>query len=153
LEWHTGITALWALILAGSDLRRRRLPNVLTLGALAFGLLWMLWSGITWLGGPWWTGLMGLAAAFFALLPSYAVKKLAAGDVKFMMAVGVLAGASPLLGIYLLAALFTLPVILLEYLLRGQVQRKTPFGFGIGVASALVLLSHWPPPVFPLGGH
>lgn len=151
MEWHSGLTALWALMLAGSDLRYRRLPNGLTLGALAFGLLWAGWTGQIWLGGAGWTGLLGLAAAFFALLPSYAWHKLAAGDVKFMMAVGVLAGASPLLGVYLLAALFTLPVIFLEYLLRGRVQRKTPFGFGIGLACAVVVLSHWPPPVFPPG--
>lgn len=151
MEWHTGITALWALILAGSDLYRRRLPNGLTLGALAGGLLWMAGTGHTWLGGPWWYGLFGLAAAFLALLPSYAWKKLAAGDVKFMMAVGVLAGATPLLGVYLLAALCTLPVILSEYLLRGRVARKTPFGFGIGVATCIVLLSGWPPPLFPAG--
>lgn len=151
MEWHAGITALWALILAGSDVRFRRLPNVLTLGALAFGLIWLLITGNTWLGGPGWSGLMGLAAAFFALLPSYAERQLAAGDVKFMMAIGVLAGATPLLGIYLLAALITLVVILLEYLWRGQVQRKTPYGFGIGLAAVLVILTHWPPPVFAPG--
>ncbi len=83
---------VWALVIAAIDLRRRTIPNLLTLPATLAGLAWMLLSahsltGDTWASGLW-AGLFGLAVT----LPAYALRKLGAGDAKYLLAIGVLSG-------------------------------------------------------------
>ena len=79
-----------------TDLRSRRIPNWLTGGALALGLL-----GGFWLGGPsgGLSALGGAALGLLILLPFYAVRGMGAGDVKLLAAVGALLGYQTLLPI------------------------------------------------------
>lgn len=79
----------WLLALCVSDVRHRRLPNVLTLGGLALALAWRLgWGGLPGLYD-------GLAAAgicvLFLLLP-FLVRAAGAGDVKMLAACGAFVG-------------------------------------------------------------
>lgn len=85
---------LTVLLLAAcvSDLRTRRIPNLLTLSGAGLGLvLGLILGGAS--GGL--GALGGLAIGFAALIPFYALGGLGAGDVKLMAAAGSLLG-SPL---------------------------------------------------------
>jgi len=79
----------WLVALCVSDVRNRRLPNVLTLGGLAFALVWQTgWAGMDGL-------LDALAAAgwsaLFLLLP-FLIRAAGAGDVKMLAACGAFIG-------------------------------------------------------------
>lgn len=85
---HWGALIAWSLVVAWHDWRYRRIPNVLSLGAwLPAGVVLCL-TGQSWLGAPWpsamWASLFGLGVT----LPGYALRKLGAGDVKFLVAIG-----------------------------------------------------------------
>jgi len=68
-----------------TDLRNRRIPNVLTFGAAAGAFGYYLardgWSGLAWSAGGWATGL-----ALF--LPLFILRGLGGGDVKLLAALG-----------------------------------------------------------------
>ena len=85
-----------------TDLRRRRIPNWLTGGALGVGLL-----GGLWLGGPsgGLSALAGAALGLLMLLPFYAAGGMGAGDVKLLAAVGALLGPQALLPVAFYGAL------------------------------------------------
>jgi prepilin peptidase CpaA len=67
------------------DLRTRRIPNVLTLGAAGAGLLFAL--AVNGLGGLGWS-LAGWAVGCAIFLPVFLLGGLGAGDVKLMAALG-----------------------------------------------------------------
>jgi prepilin peptidase CpaA len=98
------ITALLLLVAAAAftDVRKRRIPNALTLAGIVTGLV--LHSA---LGG--WSGLRfsaaGMAAGFGLYLLLYATRAMGAGDVKLMAAVGALTGANTWLMIFLATSL------------------------------------------------
>jgi prepilin peptidase CpaA len=108
------VAAVW------TDIRSRRIPNSLTLGGAALGLL--LQAGLGGLEG------LGTAAAGWALglglfLPGYLLRFTAAGDVKLLAAVGVFLGPEGALvaGATSLAAgtLLAVPAVALAGGLRG----------------------------------
>jgi prepilin peptidase CpaA len=70
------------------DVRERRLPNALTVGALVAALLLRAPQGLDALGG----GLLGALLAFGLALPFFLVGGLGGGDVKFLTAVGAFLG-------------------------------------------------------------
>lgn len=88
---------------AVSDLKSRRIPNLLILAGLALALAWHVlgppgrWSfdrdaaGAVGAAG-WLFGASALLAVFF---PFYALRAMGAGDVKLMMVVGAFFGARP----------------------------------------------------------
>ncbi|MBU2806487.1 prepilin peptidase, partial [Acidithiobacillus ferridurans] len=108
MGWEEIGVALWAVWGAQGDYRRQRLPNGLTLSALALGLAVLPLTGRCLLGAPWSAALLGVAAAFLALLPAYVWRLVAAGDVKFFMAMGALGGVDVLFPVYLAAGVITL---------------------------------------------
>jgi prepilin peptidase CpaA len=107
----TLILSAWLLIATWTDVRQRRIPNLLVLAGMLSGLaLQVLAPSGSGLFAFWWGGL-GLAQALFGLLaglalfmPLYVLRAVGAGDVKLLAMVGVWLGPKLLLG----AALLTL---------------------------------------------
>lgn len=94
--------ALLAVLGAGWDLARRRVPNVLTFGAAAAGIVYFAatdgTSGLT-------SSLGGCAIGFGLSVPLFAVGALGAGDVKFLAAFGAWLGPAGALAAALWAAI------------------------------------------------
>ncbi|WUR12970.1 prepilin peptidase [[Empedobacter] haloabium] len=98
------ILLLWLVMQAAvTDLAIRRIPNVLVLSglALAAALHWYAGAGSALLS----TWLAGCATGFFLFIPLYALRGMAAGDVKLMAMVGAFAGPLLALQIVLLTCL------------------------------------------------
>lgn len=81
-----------ALPAAWSDVRTRRIPNVLTLGGLAAALVWRALPGGESLESGLWAVAVTLAVAF----PLFAIGALGAGDGKLMMALAAVIGIARL---------------------------------------------------------
>ena len=87
--------ALFLFVAVGNDVRAYRIPNLLTLPALAAALLVSPWFGAT--HGPL-EAALGAATGFALLLLPYAVGGIGAGDVKALMALGAWLGPATTLG-------------------------------------------------------
>ncbi|BCO31784.1 hypothetical protein TspCOW1_18870 [Thiohalobacter sp. COW1] len=151
---------LWALVAAGFDLRRRRLPNLLTLGGLAVGVVVVLASGASLLGMAPASAWQGLGLSLLLTLPGYALGQLGAGDVKLAAAIAMLTGLVHFIVAFALAAILALAVLLacrfardLPYLhalcpegwlpdgeAAGRARRTVPFGAALGIALPVSLL-------------
>ena len=121
-----------ALAAAATDLRNRRIPNELTLGTLAAGMI--LQAG---LGGS--TGLLlavlGLLAAGLPALLLFALRAMGGGDVKLLAACGALLG--PAAGLELLLATAVAGGLLAAAsVAAGRAWRTTGRNLGL-------LLGHW----------
>ncbi len=81
------------------DLVWRRIPNRLVLCGLACAALWHLMSAQPWTASA--LGLAGAALGLLLLLPLYAQRAMAAGDVKLLAMVGAFVGPAALLEIIL----------------------------------------------------
>jgi prepilin peptidase CpaA len=113
------LVALLAMTVYG-DLREQRIRNVWTLGGASLAILVHLFiGGLEGLQ----TALLGLGTGLGLLLPFYAMKGMAAGDVKLMGAVGALVG--PKLALIAVAAtLIAGGVLAVGYLvIRGDIGR------------------------------
>ncbi|VVP95156.1 hypothetical protein PS918_03610 [Pseudomonas fluorescens] len=121
------VLLIWLTLCAVQDARERHIANALTLGVGALALAWLLWSGTTWLGA---TAAQGGWAALLALaftLPGYALRRLGAGDVKLMTALGLATDGRHVLGVFIGAGLASVCWLLLApgiWLHMGQWLRK-----------------------------
>ncbi|MAT64078.1 MAG: hypothetical protein CMN57_00340 [Gammaproteobacteria bacterium] len=154
------VLGLWALMAAGFDLRRRRLPNLLTLGGLAVGVAVVLVSGASLLGMAPASAWQGLGLSLLLTLPAYALGQLGAGDVKLAAAIAMLTGLLHFIATFALAAILALVVLVacrfvcdLPYLhalcpggwlpdgqSTGRARRTVPFGAALGIALPVSLL-------------
>jgi len=104
---------IWLTLCAAQDVRERHIANGLTLGAgaLALGYLW--WAGATWLGADaaqgGWAFLLALGFTF----PAYAMRRLGAGDVKLMTALGLATDGMHVLGTFIGAGIASVIWLLL----------------------------------------
>ena len=90
-------------VAAVMDLRVRRIPNWLTLPALATGITMQ----VVLQGSPGlWVALAGTGVALLVYLPLFAIRAQGAGDVKLMAAVGSFTGAQHWLLLFVLVSLF-----------------------------------------------
>lgn len=80
----------WALAVAWTDWRQRRIPNLLSLGAWVVGVAVLIFSGHSVLGAEPSSALLAAAGALLVTLPGYLTRHLGAGDVKFLVATGLL---------------------------------------------------------------
>jgi prepilin peptidase CpaA len=115
------------LIAAWTDWRTRRIPNWLTMPALALGIgvnaLAEGWPGVK-------TSLEGAGLALLILLPFVLMRGLGAGDWKLMAAVGAFLGPILLL-IALLASIFVSGVMAMVHLVRHGRVMTTLHNLGV----------------------
>jgi len=117
------------LVAAITDMRWRRIPNWLTLTALALGFaLNALNAYPTPMAGVW-LAAKGFALAFSLNLIMYALRMTGAGDVKLMAAIGALVGCSNFLGIFLLNAIIGGLLAIILMAVKGR-ARQTPWNVG-----------------------
>jgi prepilin peptidase CpaA len=100
-------------IACASDLRTRRIPNVLTFSTLGVGIL--LNTVFDGLGGTR-DAAIGLVLGFGMLFPLYMLKWMGAGDVKLMAAIGALKGPEFVFYACLWAAVFGAAIALIGLL-------------------------------------
>ncbi len=112
---------IFVAVIAWTDLRSRRIPNVIVFPAALVGLIFNLgmrgWEGLLF-------GLKGLGLAFLLLLIPYLVGGMKAGDVKFLMAVGAFLGAADVFRA-LLATVLCYPVFAVFAVIREGKLRLT----------------------------
>ena len=101
---RTGALIALLLVAAVIDWRTLRIPNCLTAGGMAYGLLYHATHAHQ-AGAGAATALLGLATGLALLLPLYLLRVLGAGDVKLMVAIGAFLGAPavPLAAVFVLA--------------------------------------------------
>ncbi len=153
---------VWAGLLAYFDIRSRRLPNWLTLGAWVVGGLLLVTHQRSWMSGTWSSALLGAGFGALVTLPAYMIRKLGAGDVKMLVGIGLLTSLAFTVTCFVFAAIVggllallwllldrsrhllellppTLPAGLHTWLLTPLEARKMPYGalFALGVVVAL----------------
>ncbi|WP_112193243.1 prepilin peptidase [Pseudomonas sp. LG1E9] len=101
---HGAVLLLWLSVCAVQDFRQRHIANGLTLGAALLALLYVVWTGCTWLGAPAGEGAWALGLALLLTLPGYALGRFGAGDVKLLAALGLATTVNHLLWSLILAA-------------------------------------------------
>ncbi len=109
-----GLLAAAAVAAVWFDLRERRIPNALTVGALLAALLVRVPEGLGAVG----SGLLGAAIGFILFLPLFLVGGLGGGDVKLMTAFGAFLGPERLFPALLVTALVGGVLALLEVVRR-----------------------------------
>ena len=87
LALPAGLFALIA-VAAVADLRTRRVPNVLTVSALALALAMRSFAG----PGSLLDGVQGVGLAFLVVVPIFAIGAFGGGDAKLLIAVGAFLG-------------------------------------------------------------
>jgi prepilin peptidase CpaA len=92
---NLGLAAAVLLFVVEEDLRRRRIPNLVTMPAFLLAMALSIWS--TGLVG-FLTALAGAGIAFGILFPVFLMGWMGAGDVKALMALGAIWGPAQLLG-------------------------------------------------------
>lgn len=120
IEWLTG-GALVAAATAATwfDVRERRIPNGLTVGALAVALIARSMVGLPELGA----GLLGASLCFIFALPFFLAGGLGGGDVKLLTAFGAFLGPGRLLTGFLVMALVGAAMAFVAMVRRGAVLR------------------------------
>ncbi|EJM13706.1 Flp pilus assembly protein, protease CpaA [Pseudomonas sp. GM18] len=99
------VLLIWLTLCAAQDARERHIANGLTVGAGVLALIYLLWTGTTWLGAEAVQGVWALLLALAFTLPGYAVRRMGAGDVKLMATLGLATDGTHLLGSFIGAGL------------------------------------------------
>ncbi|MES3009471.1 MAG: prepilin peptidase [Pseudomonadota bacterium] len=96
----------WCVAIAWSDWQSRRIPNSLVAAGLTVAVLGLVFQGQTLFGSSPLLSLTGAAGGLLLMLPLYATRVMAAGDVKLFAAIGALFGFWGLLPVWLISSLF-----------------------------------------------
>src|SRR4249919_799064 len=138
VNWHKFMTfshIVVGLVLALaciSDLRTRRIPNLLTFSAAAIALVFHLFTG-GWAAAGW--SVAGCLLGVLLFFPMFALRGMGAGDVKLLAAVGAWLGPSQVA----ITALTT-------SIARGVIAVAVALGHGYlktAGRNLWVLLTHW----------
>lgn len=128
-----------------TDLSVRRIPNILSLGAMAVALGVLAYSGHSLLGATWPSMLMGVVLALALTLPGYFAHWLGAGDIKLLVAIALLSGWETVLISFAVGALLGgLVVLALMMVARYSGQslssrRWVPLGAALSLGLLLAL--------------
>ena len=121
-NWRTGVLLLLLLIAGIIDCRSHRIPNLLVLSGLGFGLLYNGFNA-PFPGATSLWALSGAGLGLLTLLPLYSLGILGAGDVKLMAMVGGFIGPAALLPVLLYTLISGGLLSLALVLLRGTTRR------------------------------
>jgi len=128
------VVFLWFIACSVQDLLQRQISNALTFGAAALALLYLLYTGHTWLGASAAEGGWALLIALVLTLPGYALGRFGAGDVKLLAALGLASNIDYLLGSLIGAGIVMVAWTLMHQWLSsnrveraGQASTKQPF--------------------------
>jgi prepilin peptidase CpaA len=141
-EW---LVVAWSLAVLVTDLSVRRIPNILSLGAMAVALGVLAYSGHSLLGATWPSMLMGVVLALALTLPGYFAHWLGAGDIKLLVAIALLSGWETVLISFTVGALLGgLVVLALMMVARYSGQslssrRWVPLGAALSLGLLLAL--------------
>jgi prepilin peptidase CpaA len=141
-EW---LVVAWSLAVLVTDLSVRRIPNILSLGAMAVALGVLAYSGHSLLGATWPSMLMGVVLALALTLPGYFAHWLGAGDIKLLVAIALLSGWETVLISFTVGALLGgLVVLVLMMVARYSGQslssrRWVPLGAALSLGLLLAL--------------
>jgi prepilin peptidase CpaA len=91
-----------AVVACATDVRSRRIPNFLTFGAAAAGLIYAAWDGGT---SGLSTAMLGWLAGLLLFLPIFLLGGMGAGDVKLLAALGAWLGPFSVFWIAIYASL------------------------------------------------
>jgi prepilin peptidase CpaA len=128
------VAVLFVVACCVVDTRTRRIPNVLSAGAMLAGIgLNAAYFGMSGLGAS----LGGLLAATAILLPTFAVGGIGAGDVKMMGGVGALLGTQLALAGLGLGMIFGGVIMLVHLARRGRLQEKLGSTWAMVASAAL----------------
>lgn len=105
LQLPASLLVLWACSIAYFDARYRRIPNVLSLGAWVFAGGLLMVNNASLLGAPTSSALWGAGLGLVLTLPAYLLKRLGAGDVKFLVGIGLLTSFDTTLDCFTVAAI------------------------------------------------
>lgn len=111
MQWQYPALAAWAVALSIFDLKWRRLPNGLTLGSAGCAIAYMVVQGQSLLGASPDSALTAGLGAIIVSMPFYGLGWLGAGDLKLMVAIGLIGGVQVLLTTFVLSSLLTLPYV------------------------------------------
>ncbi len=150
-----GVFLAWAILVAASDIRYRRIPNSLVFGGVAAAFASAL-CGASPFGIAPLHALLGMLVGMACLLPFFVARVMGAADVKVFAALGAWCGVHGLLWLWiaasLVACLHALAVLLLTRTplraLRGRSAptlalgryRATPYGACLAIPAALWLV-------------
>ncbi|HLF97128.1 MAG TPA: A24 family peptidase [Methylococcaceae bacterium] len=112
MTWTDAIVACWIVACAIYDIRRRRVPNVLTIGGMGIGIGHLLIHGSGVLGSSAVSAWVAGVGALVVPIPLFQRGWLEAGDIKLMSAIGFLAGLDSLLTVFVLSSFLALPFAL-----------------------------------------
>lgn len=104
---------IWLALCAAQDARERRIANSLTLGVGALALVYLLWTGNTWMGAEARQGGWAFLLALAFTLPGYVMGRMGAGDVKLMTALGLATDGIFVLYVFIGAAVTSVVWLLL----------------------------------------
>jgi len=121
---HSVVILLWLGLCALQDMRQRQIANSLTLGTALLALIYLVWSGTTWLGAPASDGGWAFAVALLLTLPGYALGRFGAGDVKLLAALALASNLDALLWSLIGAAVFQGAWVLIHQ--RLSARREVP---------------------------
>jgi prepilin peptidase CpaA len=117
MELAQGLALSATSVAALIDVRTRRIPNWLTFGTLAAGVLLNAWlhgfSGAAF-------AVTGAGLGLVMLLPFFVLRAIGAGDVKLLAAVGALLGAQALVSVAVYGALVGGAMSLVILTMRGR---------------------------------
>ena len=115
-----------------TDLRDRRIPNVLTGSAAIAAVLFHLVTG-GWVAAGW--SIVGLVVGALLFMPMFVLRGMGAGDVKLLAAVGAWVGPGPVVTAAIATSIAGGVLALLVALAYGYLRRA--------LANIYLLLAHW----------